>query len=96
VKSPKQIVPDAEVERVHGSANFGPIAKRTVINEGVLSYAFGYTTGHTMMMILREHGLITKPQGYKASLTSKGKSYLRALFEGVPLQNIVALSRHTQ
>lgn len=93
MKSPTQIVSDAEVDRVHANANFGSMTKREVVNQGVLTYAFGYTSGHTMMMIIREHGLITKPRGYKASLTAKGKNYLRGMFAGVPLQYIAKLSR---
>jgi len=88
-----EIISDEEIERVHANANFGDMTKRQVVNEGVLSYSMGYTTGHTMMTILREHGLITKPCGYKASLTEKGKEYLRAMFYGVPLRSIAALSR---
>lgn len=97
MRKPVDIVSDAAIERVHGNANFGPdFSKRRVVNEGVLNYAFGYTTGYTMMTILREHGLITKPQGYKASLTEKGKEYLRGMFQGVPLAQIAALSPFQQ
>lgn len=75
----RAIVSDEEVVRVHGFANFGDMTPREVVNDGVLKLAFGYHTGHTQMTILREHGLITKPRGYDADLTKKGKRYARAL-----------------
>lgn len=58
-RTPTEIIPDANVERVHANANFGDRGKRQVINEGVLNTAFGYASGHTMLTILREHRLIT-------------------------------------
>lgn len=91
MKSCAEIVPDADVERVHANANFGGLGKREVVDQGVLTYAFGYTSGHTQMTILREHGLITKPHHYSAALTKKGFLYLRAMFPGVPLEQILKI-----
>lgn len=76
------VISNEEAVRVHGYANFGDMTPREVINDGVLKYSMGYTGGSTQIAILREHGLITKPKGYHASLTVKGKSYMRALFSG--------------
>lgn len=78
---PEQIIPDEEVARVHGNANFGPITPRSALDRAVLQYAFGFTTGHTAQMILVEHGLLKKPApGRPASkLTTKGMKYLRAV-----------------
>jgi hypothetical protein len=58
--------------------------KRQVVDEGVLKYAFGYTSGATQLSILLEHGLLRKPKpgSYKSSLTSKGMRYLRAVYAG--------------
>jgi len=69
------------------------MTKRQVVDCGVLQYAFGYSTGHTMMTILLEHKLITTPKlgSYKARLTNKGISYLHALFVDVSLKQIMAL-----
>ncbi len=67
---------------VHANANFGSMTPRQVVNDGVLKYSMGYTGGSTQMRILREHGLITKPDGYQASLTKKGKRYLRTILGG--------------
>ena len=80
--TPEQIISDAEIERVHANANFGDMSKRAVVADGVLKYAFGYSCGSTQIAILREHGLIAKPRpmSYKASLTEKGRRYLRAEF----------------
>lgn len=93
MRSPEQIVSDGDVERIHANANFGPcLTKRQVVNQGVLTYALGYTSGHTQMCILRAHGLITKPNGYHARLTKKGTEYLRSLFDGVSLSTILNLA----
>ena len=93
MKRPADIVSDAEVDRVHGYANFGPtLTKRQVVNQGVLTYAFGYTSGHTQMTILLEHGLIAKPHGYNSRLTKKGLAYLRAVFRRVQLSEIMKLA----
>lgn len=78
-----EIISDAEIVRVHGSANFGPgLTPREVVNDGVRKYAVGYHSGHTQLCILMEHGLITKPRPgrYDANLTKKGKKYGRVLF----------------
>jgi len=78
--STEQIVSDAEIDFVHGHANFGGMTKRGVVDEGVLKRAFGYHVGYTQRQILREHGLIRlrHPSGGD-KLTAKGKTYLHAL-----------------
>lgn len=75
------IISDEEIVRVHGHANFGAMAPREVVNDGVRKIAVGYHCGHTQFTILREHGLITKPRGmsYDCNLTKKGKRYFRTL-----------------
>lgn len=85
-----EIVSDADVERVHANANFGSMTKREVVDSGVLTYAFGYSSGHTQMQILQEHGLLSKSRT-KRALTAQGYYYLRAMFQGVPLEKIAAL-----
>jgi hypothetical protein len=75
------IISDDEIERVHGNANFGPtITKRQVVTEGVIKYSLGFTSGHTQLCILVEHGLVKppKPGSYQTTLTAKGRDYLRA------------------
>lgn len=82
VEGVAKIVSDEEVARVHGNANFGATSPREVVNEGVRKTAVGYHCGSTMLSILREHGLITKPRPGTSDcdLTKKGKSYGRALW----------------
>jgi hypothetical protein len=78
----EDIISDAEITRVHANANFGPrTTKRRVVDEGVLQCALGFTTGHTMMSILLEHGLLRKPKpgAYATTLTAKGKRYARSM-----------------
>lgn len=78
----QELIPDDLIVKVHGYADFGPdTTPREVVNEGVMKYAVGYQTGHTAMTILREHGLITSPVGYKADLTAAGKKYAREVFQ---------------
>lgn len=88
-KALADIVSDAEVERVHANANFGSMSKREVVDEGLLKYAFGYTSGSTQLAILKEHRLLRKGSGYEAVLSKKGYAYLRAMFAGVPLTKIM-------
>lgn len=88
------ITPEQEVH-VHGNANFGRMSPRDVIDEGILTYAFGYTSGHTMLQILQEHGLLTKRKsaGYDQQLTKKGYEYLRAMFHYAPAARVVEMCR---
>ena len=74
--SVEEIVPDEEVEIVHGNANFGSMSKRDVINLGVLKCASGYHQGWTSTAILVEHRLIRKDY----TLTPKGRRYLWEAF----------------
>ncbi|NIJ40399.1 hypothetical protein FHS78_000669 [Parvibaculum indicum] len=91
VETPEEIVSDEEIERVHGYANFGDMTKRRVVDEGVLKYALGYTSGHTQLCILVKHGLVRKPQigSYKSTLTRKGQLYLRSLFGPASIDSIL-------
>lgn len=74
-----ELLSDAEIERVHGSANFGDTSKRDVVRYGVLKCASGYHQGFTSKTICIEHGLI-HPKAYR--LTKKGRVYLWAAFAG--------------
>jgi len=73
----EEIISDEEIERVHANANFGCMAKRAVVNEGVLKCASGYYQGHTSTQIITEHGLVDNE--YK--LTPKGRAYLWVAFK---------------
>lgn len=72
----RTIISDEEIERVHGNANFGTMAKRAVVNSAVLKGASGYHQGHTSMAIAVEHGLLTNSN----KLTKKGQEYLWACY----------------
>lgn len=82
--TPQEILTDDEIERVHAHANFGPMAKRDVVAEGVLKTTFGYHCGSTQLNILQEHGLVRrlKPGSRSTTLTAKGMRYLQASFGG--------------
>lgn len=80
-KSPIGILPEADVIRVHGHANFGDDTPREVVDEGVLKYALRFGTGATQLQILGEHGLVKRKTGsYKANLTPKGWRYFTAVY----------------
>lgn len=81
MKTPEEILSDADIERVHANANFGATSKRDVVESGLISYAFGFTTGNTMLQILAEHNLVRISKGYNATLTKRGFEYLRAMFQ---------------
>lgn len=85
------IIPDSEVERVHANANFGSMHKRQVVDEGVLKYAAGYSSGHTQFCILREHGLIRKSMSYKSILTVKGQDYLKAMLRAASFPKLYSI-----
>lgn len=88
------IISGDEVDLVHGHANFGGIiTKRHVINEGVLKYACGYTTGSTQLNILLEHGLVKAPRpgSYVTTLTAKGIRYLGAMIREVGFSEVAFL-----
>lgn len=91
----RDIISDAKIERVHANANFGSLSKRGVVDHGVLTYAFGYASGSTMLAILVEHGLIKKPRigSYHTTLTRKGFRYLQALQGDTTLAEIEAIMR---
>ena len=93
IKDVQDIVSDQELTDVHANANFGSMTPRDVLADGVLKYAFGYTGGHTQLMILIEHGLIRKPAPgkYYTVLTKKGQAYLRAVFADVRFSDILKL-----
>lgn len=80
---PDEIIPDADIERIHANANFGDVAKRDVVKAALLQTACGFHTGHTARTILAEHGLITLPRNGSAKvpkLNKKGRDYLWASF----------------
>lgn len=92
----KDIIADEAVERVHANANFGgDMTKRAVMEGGLVSYAFGYSSGYTLMTILIEHGLIQRPRvgSRKARLTEKGFRYLQAMMGGAGINEIIAAMR---
>jgi hypothetical protein len=84
MKTVYDVIPAEDVYRVHGNANFGTMKRRDVIAEGVLSVAFGYHVGSTMLSILLEHKLARRPKnpyGRSPGLTLKGTEYLRAAWD---------------
>lgn len=77
---PDEIISDAEVDHVHGNANFGSTPKRDVIAHALLKTACGYSTGHTARTIIEEHGLVGSGGDLRKlpRLRKKGREYLWA------------------
>lgn len=69
----QEIVTDAELDAVWGSANFGSFTKREIIKDTLLKCLGGYSTGHTAKTIAKELGLVF---ANKWGLTKKGREYL--------------------
>lgn len=76
----QEIITDAELDAVWGSANFGSMTKREVIRDSLLKCLGGYTTGHTAKAITKELGLVF---ANKWDLTNKGKEYLYLAITGL-------------
>lgn len=68
-----EIITDAELDIVWGSANFGIVSKRDVIKDSLLKCLGGYTTGSTAKAICIQLNLV---YANKWDLTQKGKEYL--------------------
>lgn len=78
---PREIISDAEIERVHAFANFGDTSKRSVVDQAILQCASGYSNGYTAEQIIIEHGLAKLGRTTrKAAITAKGRKYLFAAF----------------
>lgn len=71
--SVQEIITDAELDAVWGSANFGSCTKREVIKDTLLKCLGGYKTGATAKHIAKELSLV---YANKWDLTKKGREYL--------------------
>ena len=71
-----EIVSDAEIDSAMLHTNFGGMANRDVVRQGVLKCASGYCQGHASMTICKELGLIS----HEYEVTAKGRKYLWAAF----------------
>lgn len=93
MRTTRDLVSDEEVTRVHANANFGDLAPRAVVDEGVLKTLLGYSSGHTMECIVAEHGLVQQSSrrgGRQRVLTAKGKRYAQVLVAGRGVAAVVA------
>lgn len=71
-------ISDAEIDRVHGNANFGDsLSKRDIVNQALLKAACGYHQGYTARRILLDHKLVNE----EYILTAKGREYLWQTFK---------------
>jgi len=76
----EQIISDEDVARVHGSADFGDMTARRVVDQGVSNVALGYHCGSVMQSILIEHGLAWPRSGESPKhLKPKGQRYHAAM-----------------
>ncbi len=78
---PEEIIPDDEINKVHGCANFGHALNRVIVADALLKCACGYHNGSTARAILVDHGLIkVRRKAGRTALTTKGRRYLYASF----------------
>jgi predicted transcriptional regulator len=64
-----------EIDKAFENTNFGSRTPKQVINESLLQYAIGYSTGRTSTLILQDLGLIQIQKNKSVKLTAKGRSY---------------------
>lgn len=76
--TPQDIITDAQIKREHWG-DFGSNTPREVVDGGVWSIGFGYSTGFTCARILHAHKLVTNPRSRNVRLTKKGTLYFRAI-----------------
>jgi hypothetical protein len=77
--TPKEIITDDEIERVHANANFGSQSKRDVVDNALLKAACKLHNGSTANYILEAHGLIDTAYRRRPKLTDLGREYLYAI-----------------
>ena len=76
----EEMVTIEDIESVWGNANFGDNTdKRGIVNDTLLKYMGGYSSGQTATCICQELGLLTK----KRILTKKGGRYLYEYLQDV-------------
>lgn len=78
-----EVISDDYVKHVHGSANFGSMEPREVIDEGIKKVLIGYSCGSTQEAILQEHGLVSFRNQRTRTLrvTARGMNYARAMYQ---------------
>lgn len=80
--TPQEIVSHEEIAAAAGNANFGSTPPAEVLKFALLQTACGFSTGHTVLCMMLELGLVKKHplSTVIPHLTIKGKNYLWACF----------------
>lgn len=76
-KKRDDIISEKEISTVQGSADFGTMGKRQVVDQALLKNVCGYASGSQATRILVEHGLVSEG---RLEITQKGQKYLWASF----------------
>jgi hypothetical protein len=79
--TPQEIIPDYDIERIHGNSNFGDTGKRDVVDQAILKAACRYHNGWVSQMIITQHGLVKEATNSYPKLTEKGRKYLFAVYQ---------------
>ena len=104
--TPKELITDEDIERVHAHANFGDPRKRDVVDGALLKAVCKMHNGSTANNILAAHGLVKLAYRRRPKLTDLGRKYLYAIckpalntqhaiekmVEDVGVENLVACS----
>jgi hypothetical protein len=77
--TPKELITDEDIERVHAHANFGDLRKRDVVDGALLKAACKMHNGSTANYILEKHGLVRIAYQRRPRLTDLGNKYLYAI-----------------
>lgn len=76
------MISDEKILKVHGSADFGGVSPREIVDESVLKVALGYSVGSTARRILRDHRLVLRtgdPYRHTMRLSKRGFQYLHGM-----------------
>ena len=77
----QRLVPDFMIEEAWGNADFGEgIIQRDLVDDTLLKYAAGYSSGHTAFAICMELGLLKMNSKNKVIFTALGKEYLYSAY----------------
>lgn len=68
-------ITDEEIDAAFKGTNFGGSKPWDLVKNGLLKVGCGYSSGHTLTVILEELGLIKvkRERGYSVKMTSKGE-----------------------
>ncbi len=80
---PEELIPEKKIIKAWSNANFGEEInnnKRELVNNTLLKYACGMSSGHTAFSICMELGLLKMNSRNKVVFTAFGHEYLYSVY----------------